>query len=421
MSQHKLWLGVLVCIVTITNLFACKNAELGAAESETLTWEIDIAWLRDTLPQLHYNLFMYVPEDNYVNALNNLEDNLSLYDDMEIAMELTRILASMKCSHTGISFWKADSLRFYPISLIWLESGLYVTGIHSDYSELIGARLIEFDTHPALEAAGAMAEMFPYINEVSQRTSAENFLQLAHCMQALGYGDTDSDVSFAFLNTLNDTVIVDLSSVRFPDMQMTDMDSVKREGISLPIFLTSDANYWFTYLAEREMLYCAYNSCALIEGYDMNAFIEEMNETLNRELVRHITVDLRRNGGGNSFVANPLIDWLEAQALREDLVISLIIGRSTYSSGILNSIQISEIPGVVVYGEETSGAPNHLGEVRIASLPYSEIQVYYPTKYFEVADGLGATMVPDVSIPLTPEMLFSGKNSVLDAICPPLN
>ncbi len=38
-----------------------------------------------------------------------------------------------------------------------------------------------------------------------------------------------------------------------------------------------------------------------------------------------------------------------------------------------------------------------------------------------VVDGIGATMVPDVSIPFTLEMLFSEKNSVLDAICPPLN
>jgi len=423
MSQQKLCLGLVVCFALFVSFVACENDEIYVAETDVSIspWETDITWLRDTLPELHFNLFMYESEESYVDALNNLEVNLSSYDDMEIVMELTRILASMNCSHTGISFWGAGNPSMYPIFIIWLESGLYVTGIHSDYSELIGARLIEFDTHPALEAAGAMAEMFPDINDVSQRTNAENFLSLAHCMQALGYGDTESDVSFAFLNSLNDTVIVELSSVRFPEMHMTDMDSLASEGISLPFFHTSDANYWFRYIPEREMLYCAYNSCAIIEGYDMNAFIEDMNETLDSELVRHITVDLRRNGGGNSSVANPLIDWLEAQALRENLVISLIIGRSTYSSGILNSIQISEIPGVVVYGEETSGAPNHLGEVRIASLPYSELQVYYPTKYFEVVEGPGTTMIPDVYIPFTAEMLFNGKNSVLDAICPPLN
>jgi len=418
MIQQKLYFGLAVCTVLFINFLACENAEVDVAEPDISIWETDIAWLRDTLPELHFDLFMYESEESYVDALNNLELNLSSYGDMEIVMELTRILASMNCSHTGISFWAAGNPSIYPISIIWLESGLYVTSIYSDYSELIGARLIEFDGHPVIEAAEAMAEMFPDINEVSKRTNTENLISFAYCMQALGYGNADSLVQFTLVNAINDTITVELAATQFPKMIMTDMFSNEIEKISLPFFLSSYEKYWFSYLPEREMLYCAYTSCALIEGYDMNAFVEDLDETVNSELIRHITIDLRRNGGGNSLVANPLIEWLETQSHHEDITISLIIGRETYSSGILNSLQISAIPGVVVYGEETGGAPNHLGEVKSVLLPQSRLQVIYPTKYFEMVPGPGTTMVPDVVIPFTAEMLFNGKNSVLDAICP---
>ncbi len=423
MSQLKLYFGLVVCLALFANFVACENVEVDVVETDISIspWETDINWLRDTLPQLHYNLFMYESEDSYVDALNNLEANIGFYYDMEIVMELTRILASMNCSHTGISFWAAGSPRIYPLFVMWLESGLYVTSIHSDYSELIGARLIEFDGRPVLEAAEAMAEMFPDINQVSKRTSTENFLPFAHCMQPLGFGNADSLVQFTLVSDFDDTITVELAATQFPKMIMTDLLSSELEEISLPIFLSSFEKYWFRYLPEREMLYCAYTSCSLIEGYDMNAFVEDLDEIVNSELVKHITVDLRRNGGGNSLIANPLIEWLETQASREDIIISLIIGRDTYSSGILNAMQISEIPGVIVYGEETSGAPNHLGEVKSVLLPESRLQVIYPTKYFEMTPGPGTTMVPDVVIPFTPEMLFFGENSVLDAICSGIN
>lgn len=419
--NQRLSFGLISVIFGVLIIFACENAQVEEVDSETVTWEIDIEWLRDTLPQLHYNLFMYVPEDNYVNALNNLRDSLSSYTDMEIVMKLTKILASMNCSHTGISFWGAGNPTIYPIDIIWLESGLYVTSIHSDYSELIGSRLVGFDNKPALEAADAMANMFPDINDVSRRTNTENFIHFAHCMQVLGYGNADSLVQFTLISDFDDSIIVELEAVQFPKMIMTNMLSSELEEISLPFFLSCFDNYWYSYLPERQMLYCAYTSCDLIDGYDMYDFIDEMDETINSELVRHITVDLRRNGGGDSRVANPLIEWLENQALKEDIIISLIIGRDTYSSGILNAIQISRIPGVIVYGEETSGAPNHLGEVKSTLLPHSRLQVIYPTKYFEMVEGPGTTMVPDVYVLFTAEMLFCGKNSALDAICPPLN
>jgi hypothetical protein len=96
--------------------------------------------------------------------------------------------------------------------------------------------------------------------------------------------------------------------------------------------------------------------------------------------------------------------------------LSLIIGRWTYSSGILNALEISEISGVTVYGENTGGSPNHLGEVRVTELPWSGVQIRYPTKYFQKVEGEGSTMIPDIQIPLTPAMLFNGENRILDSI-----
>jgi len=376
-------------------------------------WETDLQWIADSLPGLHYNLFMYVPEDSLLNRLCRLEQNLDNLSEMETVMELTGILASMRCSHTGIAFWDYGDWQTYPISVMWLDDGLYVTAIDAEYSELIGSRLIGYGGYPAVEAAAAMSEMFPATNDIVRRTRAENFMMMAYPMEALGFGDTDSMVNFTFLCATGDTVTNQFRAVD----QCTMETFHNRESVTLPIWLGSDDFYWYSYLPERKVLYCAYNSCALMDDYHIDDYVEDLRELTDSEDIDAVVVDLRRNSGGNSMVAAPLISWLGELSENSSIHLYLIIGRWTYSSGILNSIEISEIAGVTVFGENTGGAPNHLGEVRTTQLPWSGLSVGYPTKYFQRVEGEGTTMRPDVQIPLDAGMLFGGENRILDAIC----
>ena len=392
---------------------ACGDTATSLPEDDR-SLNSDISWIADTLPELHYDLFMYESEDSLRSRLNSLEVNLDNLDDMQAVMELTRILATMRCSHTGIAFWDFGDWSAYPISVMWLEEGLYVTGIDAEYPELIGSKLIRYGGAPALEAAAAMSEMFPATNDVVLRTGSEAFLSLGHCMEALGYGDTVSPVPFTFVKSSDDTVTVEFSALDRSRINMIDFHF--SESVSIPLFLESDDFYWYRYLPEEQMLYCAYNTCALMDGYDINAYVNDLRELIRSEQVYDVVLDLRRNSGGNSMVAAPLVSWVREQAATGTVRLSLIIGRWTYSSGILNALELSEIPGVTVYGGITGGAPNHLGEVRIAELPWTGLRVSYPTKYFQRVDGEGSTMAPDIHIPLSPAMLFQGENSILDAI-----
>ena len=382
--------------------------------SQNEGWETDIQWLADSFPNLHYNLFMYEPEDSLHSRLCILEQNLDNLSDMETVMELTGALASMRCSHTGIAFWDYGNWAIYPISVMWLDEGLYVTAVDAEYSDLIGSKLIEYGGDPAIEAAAAMAEMFPATNDVVRRTRAENFMMMAYPMEALGFGDADSLVSFSFLCATGDTVIIQFKAIDYSTVNMESFHYC--ESVTLPLWLGSDDFYWYRYLPDRKILYCAYNSCALMSDYHIDNYVEDLREHIDYEHVDAVVVDLRRNTGGNSLVAEPLIDWLRELSENGGIRLYLIIGRWTYSSGILNAIEISEIPGVTVFGENTGGAPNHLGEVKTAQLPWSGLSISYPTNYFQRVEGEGTTMIPDIRIPLDSGMLFEGQNRILDAI-----
>lgn len=412
MVTSKLTMMLAILSMAAATLPSCGDRQQTANDAEG--WRMDMAWIRDSLPLLHYDLFMYQPRESLTVRLDRLEARIDSIGDMETALELTRVLASMECSHTGIAFWELCEIRVYPLSVMWLDEGIFVTAADTSLAELIGSRLVGYDGRPAEEAAAAMAELFPATNGTAPRTSAERFMMIATCMSALGYGSLEGGTEFVFISEYGDTTGLSLAPMDFIYSNMLYFNTAP--GVQLPIWLSSDDCYWFRYLPDRSMLYCAFNSCSIMQGYPMERFVEQMDSTLRVNRVTDLVVDLRRNGGGNSLVATPLTRWLEELSESGEPRVSLIVGRWTYSSGILNAMEIAAIPGVTVYGERTGGSPNHLGEVRTASLPYSGMTVSYPTKYFETVDGPGRTMIPDFEVPLAPDMLFHGSNRILDLI-----
>jgi hypothetical protein len=79
--------------VVLLQMASCGDSAAEIPEAEG-GWETDIAWIADSLPKLHYNLFMYESKDSLLSRMNSLELNLENLSDMEIVMEITRILAS---------------------------------------------------------------------------------------------------------------------------------------------------------------------------------------------------------------------------------------------------------------------------------------------------------------------------------------
>ena len=165
-------------------------------------------------------------------------------------------------------------------------------------------------------------------------------MMMAYPMEALGFGHADSVVSFTFLCATGDTVIIQLKAV---DQSTVNMETFHNlELATLPLWLVSDDFYWYRYLPEKQMLYCAYNSCALMSDYHIDDYVEDLRSLIDSEHVDAVVVDLRRNSGGNSMVAAPLISWLQELSDNGGIHLYLIIGRWTYSSGILNAVEISE-------------------------------------------------------------------------------
>ena len=94
----------------------------------------------------------------------------------------------------------------------------------------------------------------------------------------------------------------------------------------------------------------------------------------------------------------------------------VIIGRRTFSSAVLNAMDLRNETEAILVGEPTGGKPNHFGEVKNDRLTNSGLRFTWSVKYFTVTDGDPASIFPDVDVRNTIDDYRAGNDVVLKEI-----
>jgi C-terminal processing protease CtpA/Prc len=133
---------------------------------------------------------------------------------------------------------------------------------------------------------------------------------------------------------------------------------------------------------------------------------------IDAHAVDRVVLDIRTNSGGNSSVIAPLTAGLKARpTLRSRIFV--LIGPETFSSGQLAAWEFRRQLGATLVGEPSGEALNSYGEVKVFTLPHSQLRVQYSTKYFRL--GKDDLLDPQIRVAATLEDVLAGRDPVLDA------
>ncbi len=83
---------------------------------------------------------------------------------------------------------------------------------------------------------------------------------------------------------------------------------------------------------------------------------------------------------------------------------------------LINAVDFMKSTKVVLVGEETSGKPNHFGEINRFVLPESRLIVSYPTKYFSLLDKDLPGLIPDLETPFGFAQYMKGIDTAMEAV-----
>lgn len=151
----------------------------------------------------------------------------------------------------------------------------------------------------------------------------------------------------------------------------------------------------------------------------METFAAQVEAELEQGNYTRVIVDLRNNGGGSDGVIWPLLEVLRREMEQGTELVGLI-GETTFSSAIINAVELQEMGGVLV-GDTASGSVDHFGSVGSFQLPNSGIRVGVSKKFidldtlFDAGAGRGIeALEPDVMVRQSMEDTLNGKDTVIE-------
>jgi hypothetical protein len=92
------------------------------------------------------------------------------------------------------------------------------------------------------------------------------------------------------------------------------------------------------------------------------------------------------------------------------------MGRATFSSGFLAAINLRDDLAAILVGEPSGEKPNSYGEVKTLTLPNTQLEVQYSTKFFKIVKHRDPqALAPDIVMRSLLEDALAGRDPVLDA------
>ena len=401
---------VLCALVSI----ALAAGTLAASEPEddaVSRWKEDLAYLATELPEKHKNLFFSLSKEEFDSMVAALGAEIPKLTDVQIMLRLMKIVAAVGDGHTSI---RPDTqmFRVMPLRFAEFRDGVYVVSTTAEVRDLFGGRVVGFGDVPVEAVLDEIRATTSHDNASGFKNAGARQLRVGDNLLAAGAW---SSKRMGPVTLSMDGRVRTITMNTTPLGETAGLEWVSRSGPE-PLFrLRSSLSHWNDWIPEHKTVYFKYNQCNKREEFEK--LVDGTKDFIRTNPVERFILDLRDNGGGASVIFKPLLMYLKGhKKLNRPGHLYVIIGRRTFSSAILNAMEMRQTRAVFI-GEPSGGKPNHYGEIRHFELPNSKLRVQYSTNYFSVIEEADPdSIVPDIVVEPTFADWLEGRDPVLEAV-----
>jgi hypothetical protein len=307
----------------------------------------------------------------------------------------------------------------YPVQFEVFADGLHVVQAASHVGELAGRRVLAINGIPA---AQVFERLSPYVaagNDLWLLYVGATYLSSPGIVAGVGLTDAPTEA----LSLTLDAGGGRSTSVRVdPVPAGSEMEWVEAaapiDEPDAPLYRRLQGNYGFRYLPESRTVYVRFRQVRDSESEPLDRFAERLFRFVDSAAVERLVFDVRRNGGGNNYLNQPLVHGLiRATAVNRPGALFVITDRGTFSAAISFVSDVERNTHALFVGEPTGGRVNHYGDSRRITLPVSGLEVRVSTLYWQQSDPRDrrAWVVPDIPVMLTIDDYVAGRDPVLAA------
>ncbi len=396
-----------------------------AQKMNTKDWIEDLNYIETELPKRHINLYKSISEQDYKAKINMLKEQISELESETIIWELTKLLSAIQDNHTLLQF---SINKQFPVGFEWLSDGYYITAISRDNENFMAAKLLAINGIPVTELENKITTVLYVHNAASKKLLVANVLKNVSLLQYLGIvSKNTAQLKVLTLNNEQKTLAITFNPEHRRGGQMAFAMPNK-----IPLFKQNSRSWFWSTSIDNSTLYIKYNVSNSREALVANntlknaspgqieripSFIEFTNviiNELNSKPYTKLIFDIRGNTGGHPEQGTSLLNAIKnTQFFKENGKVATLVDAKIFSSAIKNIIDSKMLLNAIVIGQETSGSPNHFGNIEVMQLPNSKLKLQYSTHYFKFGQENDKTIKPDIAVPVTIQDFITGEDPVL--------
>ena len=125
-------------------LVSCFVLQVAAQSTLTATqWQADLKFLQETVHKDYPFLFKKTTKEAFDSDVETLYNNIPNLEEHEIVIGLARLVSSFKYGHTVLGFrYQPHAFHQLPFNLYQFNDGVFIQGVHKDYQQALGAKVI---------------------------------------------------------------------------------------------------------------------------------------------------------------------------------------------------------------------------------------------------------------------------------------
>jgi tetratricopeptide (TPR) repeat protein len=332
---------------------------------------LDLRYLLHEIKRIHFAPFRVTSEAEIDSLASQLHDDIPKLDDDQVFVRMMAIVRRFGDGHTQLGR-NARPSRL-PLWFFRYPEGLYITGALEPQADLVGARVVKIGDRTTEEAIRLAEEIASRDNPMTVISFTPMLLGSTRILRGLGITSGEGPISIEVEDAAGRARRLELAPV---ERRVHDEEWVRQvPACHDPQPLSErqrSKTYWFETLAAERMIYCQINGIRDDASDPFRNFCARLFEAVERPEIDALVIDLRHNGGGDTFNNVPLVEGLiRSQKLQHPGRLFVVIGRLTFSAAQNTTDELERRTKAILVGEPSGSSPNFIGESLRIPLPYT--------------------------------------------------
>ncbi len=368
----------------LIQFFICALVFQATAQSNLTAndWQNDLKLLQSTVHNEYSFLFKKTTVEEFDTQVDELFNAIPSLEDHEITLGIARIVASFKYGHTDVGF----RYQQLPINLYHFNDGVYIQGLHKDYEQALGAKVISIEGVTIEDALKAVYPAVPVENDQYFKAYGLNYLRIPEVLHAQGIiNKLSSTVEFTlekdgkvFKQSFKTLANKERVPAQYGFVKQKGDWLDARDSGELPLYIKHlDKIYYYEYLPKHKTVYVRHSQIQDDSTENIPTFYNRLFDFIDNSDVERLIIDVRLNGGGNNYKNKPIVKGLiQSKKINKKGSLIVITGRRTFSAcqNLVN--EIDTYTDALFVGEPTAENINFYGDNRKVELPNSKLPVY---------------------------------------------